>query len=97
MFIAGIHPHRIGLACPHKPKRLVERNCSAIGGEHLLVKSGVLFKQRRHHLPPNPLPLKRRVDQHVRVVDNQMPIRNRVANSEQPSRPCTIAHEKPYP
>ena len=83
MFSACIHPHRLRSSGPNENERFVELNCFSIGGEYLLMESCIPLKHFLNHLSSDALALELWLNEHVRIVDDHVTVRDRVANTDQ--------------
>lgn len=66
-----------------KTEMSIEIDRLAVGNEHELMEGFVSIKQRSHHQPANSLPLIVRMNEHVREIDNEMPIRDCIADADE--------------
>jgi len=83
MVFTSVNPHRFRFAGTAEPTFLVERNRRSIRNKHMLVKIAIFRDQPSHQLLTDSLSLVIRENQQMRVVNNQMPVRNRIADASQ--------------
>lgn len=78
-----VDPHWLRFSSSNEAKRSVELYGLTIGSKHLLMKPSVLFHHRNHQLSPDALSLELRMNKHVRIVDNQVAVRDCIAYPNQ--------------
>jgi hypothetical protein len=84
--ISGVNPHRFRFSGSFKPHGLIKIDGVNIRCQHLLVKVRVSAFHRFHHFSADPLALVLRVDQHMRVVNDEVAIRDCIADTDKPAR-----------
>lgn len=83
VIVAGVDPHRLRLASPSEPALTIELDRAAVRNEHMLVKAFVALHQAPHQFRSDTAPLIFGENKQVRIVDNEVAIRNGVAESDE--------------
>src|SRR5882672_4314523 len=81
MFPALEHPHRSGFARALEPAFTVERDRLRLGDQDVLVKSAISLHQSFHQLSSNAPTLELGQHQEMRVIHDQVSIRNGVSQA----------------
>src|SRR5438128_5216711 len=78
-----VNPHRFGLASALKSALAVEIQSPSIGNKHVLMKSLIARHQSSHELCADTTALIFRQHEQVRIVNDQVAVRNGVAESDE--------------
>jgi hypothetical protein len=84
MFSASINPHRLCLTGPREAAFLEELDSSPVGDQDVHVESLVPASQLAEDFRADPTTPEVRVYQQVRVVNDQVPVRERIAQPDKP-------------
>jgi len=83
VIMACINPHRLGLAGTLKSTLAVEIHCATVGEERVLVEVFIRGHKSSHKFRPNTMPLIFRQHEQMRIKHHQVPVRDRVAESNE--------------
>src|SRR5258705_8286742 len=82
MIIPGIDPHWFGLTRANESTFAVEIDCASVSDDDVLMKIGITVHKAAHQFPANSTPLILRKYEQVRIINNQVSVRNRVAEAD---------------
>ena len=82
MIMACINPHRLCFTGALKPALAIKIESASISDKHVLMKSLVPQHKPPHELGANAAALITWKHEHVRVIDDQVPVRNGVAKPD---------------
>lgn len=83
MVCPAIDPHWNGAARFGKPKALVEANGVTVRREHYLMKVSIFLKHCGHQFAADAPSLKVRMHKQMGKINDQVPVRNSICQSDQ--------------
>ena len=84
MVMASVNPHRLTFPCALESALAVKVECSSIRNNHVLVKSTIAFHKLAHQFRTDAACLIIRVNEQMRIVNDEVPVRNSVAETDKP-------------
>lgn len=83
MVVAVVNPHGDGRAAARKAESFIELHGSSVGEKNLLMESRVLPNKHPNQLGANTAALVIGVNEEMREVDNEVPVGNGVAETDE--------------
>ena len=84
MVMARVNPHRLSLPGALEATFAVKVECTTIRNDHVLMKALIASHKSAHKLRTDAASLIIRVNEEVRIVNDEVPIRNRIAETDKP-------------
>src|SRR2546430_977984 len=79
MVTASVNPHRLGLACALESALAIGIQSASVGNKHVLMKPLIPRHEPSHEFCADTAPLILRQDEQVRIIDNQVTVRDGIA------------------
>lgn len=84
MIVPGVNPHWFGFTRPLESAFAIKIERASVAQQHVLMEAGVAGNEPLHDGPPDAAPLILGQHQKVRIINDEVAIRNRVAQAYEP-------------